>query len=34
MTAPVVPINVEHNAWADEFEEDFGKEGEMTMTFE
>jgi hypothetical protein len=34
VTAPIVPINLEHNAWADEFEEDFGQEKEMTMTFE
>jgi Protein of unknown function (DUF726) len=34
VTAPVAPINLEHNAWADEFEDDFGKEREMTMTFE
>jgi len=34
-TAPVLPpINLEHNAWADEFEEDFGMEKEMTRTFE
>jgi hypothetical protein len=34
-TMPTVPIvSLEHNAWADEFDEDFGKEKEMTMTFE
>jgi hypothetical protein len=34
-TAPVLPpIHLEHNAWADEFDEDFGKEKEMTLTFE
>jgi hypothetical protein len=32
MTMPPV-INLEHNAWADE-DEEFGKETEMTMTFE
>jgi hypothetical protein len=28
------PMNLNHNAWADEFEDDFGQEKEMTMTFE
>jgi hypothetical protein len=32
VTMPPV-INLEHNAWADE-DEEFGKETEMTMTFE
>lgn len=26
-------ISLEHNAWADEFDEDFGQEKEVTMTF-
>jgi hypothetical protein len=34
MTAPLPPINLEHNAWADEFGDDFGKEKELQMTFE
>jgi hypothetical protein len=34
MTAPSVPISLEHNAWADEFEHDFGQEKEPTMSFE
>ncbi|KAF2674336.1 DUF726-domain-containing protein [Microthyrium microscopicum] len=29
-----VNMNLEHNAWADEFDDEFGKEKEMTMTFE
>jgi Protein of unknown function (DUF726) len=34
-TAPVLPpIHLEHNAWADEFEEDFGQEKEISLTFE
>jgi hypothetical protein len=33
-TAPIAPINLEHNAWADEFDEEFGKEKELTLTFE
>ena len=35
LTAPTLPpIEIEGNAWADEFGADFGKEKEMTMTFE
>jgi hypothetical protein len=34
VTAPLPPINLEHNAWADEFGDDFGKETELAMTFE
>jgi hypothetical protein len=34
MTASSVPISLEHNAWADEFEDDFGQEKEPTMSFE
>jgi len=33
-TMPAAPINLEHNAWADEFGDDFGREKEMEMTFE
>jgi hypothetical protein len=32
--ASATPIDLNHNAWADEFDEDFGQEREMTMTFE
>lgn len=34
-TMPITHVNPEHNAWADEVEDDeFGKEKEMSMTFE
>lgn len=32
-TAPVSPLNPGHNAWADEDDDEFGKEREVTMTF-
>ena len=32
-TAPP-PVEYSHNAWADEFEDDFGQEREVKMTFE
>jgi hypothetical protein len=35
MTAPAVPIvSLEHNAWVDEFEDDFGQEKDVSLTFE
>jgi hypothetical protein len=33
-TPAAIPINPEHNAWADEYDDEFGKEKEMTLTFE
>jgi hypothetical protein len=34
-TAPAVPVvSLEHNAWVDEFEADFGQEKDVSLTFE
>jgi hypothetical protein len=33
-TAPLPIVSLEHNAWVDEFEDGFGQEKEMSLTFE